>query len=155
MGIYHYNKKKIYESMRSPEVAGAANIKPSIWARKHIFDDGIGEAYIRGRSRGRCPFIEVSERTETDYTQIAEDANEVTSNIILRINVSGYNVQKLRDECEKIIKAFLFKLYENKDMGTTRAVVGSFVSTVAAGYQELSLTFIDYDSDQNFDYGEV
>lgn len=151
MSCYQEKLFKIKEALCSGEVADAAAVSPANWAAYHIFE-GIGEGFIKGRNRGRLPFVEITDQ-DTDWAQAAVDGQYENSNWIIRINVKGRDPGELRQNAQRIARAFLnlFKQDIQERSGTVS--LGSLVTTPWGGYCDLTMVFEDVDSD--YDYNDV
>ena len=144
---------QILESLRSGQVAEAAEINYTEWNRHHIFD-GISQ-FIKGKNRGRTPFVSYEKRS-SDFEQIAFDGQLESSTWVVRIDVGGKGLNisrwKLEEASSAIIRAFLNQYVNDNNFKGTRTTISEMTHTPWGAYKEISLEF-DF-PDCGFEFNE-
>lgn len=147
---YENYYEAIYDALNTGEVSSAAGVDYSSW-KNHIFDGG--DPYIRGKNRGRIPFVSISAHTG-DFSRAAFDGNYENISFDIRFDVGGPGISRSQHEMNRMadgmIRAFLDVLTSNQTYKNIAVSHESLVTTPFGGAKTITITQETVDED---DYG--
>lgn len=142
----------ILAAAKSPEVAHAAKINYTHWALHHVFTGQTN--FIRGRNRGRSPFLTVTTGS-SDINIITHDSNEEEFTFDILCDVSGRDRLAATGICQRILRAFLGELTSDQQWFGLSATFTPIEETGFGFRQTVSITKSIIDDDGDFGADEV